>query len=164
MSTQQKKVLWPGLWIVILAATALAFATTRKPGLLSKLNEAQPPGGSGKSAATIPLTVGIKAEPQNPAVQGPVQNVRFALYDVGIKPQQIRAQRGLVSVALEDRTGNSAGLVLERQNGNDWVPVGQIHRIPNHGRGRGQFLLVPGRYRVYDASQQDHQAALIIEP
>lgn len=166
MSTQQKKILWPVLCVVIVAAAALAFATTRRHGSLSEieLNKAQPPVSSSKAVATNAVVDGSTALPQNPAARGPMQNVRFTLYDVGIQPHEIRAQRGAVSIAIEDRTGDSAGLVIERQNGNDWVQVGHIHRFPNHGRGRGDLRLVPGRYRVSDASQPSHQAALIIEP
>lgn len=166
MSTQQKKIVWPVLCLVIVAATAFGFASTRRRDPLSETvgNNAPPPVSSRKVVATSAVPLGSTALPQNPSAHGPVQNIRFTLYDVGIQPREIRSKNGAVSIALEDRTGNSEGLVIERQNGKDWVQVGHIRRFQNHGRGRGELRLVPGDYRVFDASQPDHQAALTIEP
>jgi hypothetical protein len=93
-----------------------------------------------------------------------VQNVRFTIYDVGIYPQEIHVEPGVVAVAIEDRTGKSQGLVIDRDDGNGRVSVGQVQRAPDHWRGRGQVKLEPGRYRVFDKGRPNNQSTLLVEP
>jgi len=98
---------------------------------------------------------------QGASVRGPVQNVRFTLYDVGIFPREIHVRSGVVALAIEDRTGQTSGLMIEREGG---MGVGQVRRFSDHWRGRGQFRFEAGRYRVFDATRPANQAKLIVEP
>jgi hypothetical protein len=91
----------------------------------------------------------------------PVQVLRFTLYDAGIYPRETVAGKGLVAISIEDLSGGSDGLVLEREAGGTVV---QVKRTGKHWRGRGEIKLTPGRYRVYDASRPANRASLIIEP
>ncbi|HYR76179.1 MAG TPA: hypothetical protein VEM96_10085 [Pyrinomonadaceae bacterium] len=145
MSRKQKRMFWPTLigTAVLLSALLLALGHTRKPK------------GSGLSeTATGQLTL----------VRGPVQNVRFTVYDVGIYPHQLRVRKGIVGIAIEDRTGSSRGLLIELENGNGRVPIGQVMRPTNQLRGRDWFTLDPGRYRISNASRQTSESELIVEP
>ena len=102
--------------------------------------------------------------PQGASARGPVQNVRFTLYDAGIYPHEVRVKQGAVSIAIEDRTGQTSGLAIQRQDGNSRIAMGQVTRFANHWRGRGLFRLAPGEYRVFDTSRRANQALLIVEP
>lgn len=95
---------------------------------------------------------------------GPVQVVRFTLYDAGIYPSEARAQPGLVTISIEDLSGASSGLVVERRAGDVITPLGTVDRLPNRLRARGEIAMTVGRYEVYDASRPNNRALLIVEP
>lgn len=102
-----------------------------------------------------------------PATQresGPVQMIRFTLFPDGIFPRERRVQAGLLNIAIEDRTGGSAGLEIERITGGDSTPVGTVRRIGDHPRGRHLIRMPPGRYRILDGSRRGNRALLIVEP
>jgi hypothetical protein len=90
--------------------------------------------------------------------------VRFALYETEIRPLEISARNGFVTIAIEDFTGGTEGLVVERETGGAPERVGQIKRVEGHGRGKGEMDLTPGTYKVYDAGHLDNRATLTIEP
>lgn len=96
---------------------------------------------------------------------GSVQVVRFALYDAGIIPKQARARKGLVAVTLEDHSGSSAGLIVERQN-NGHTPerAGQVRHYDGSRRGRTELRLEPGIYAVFDGDNPERRAELTVEP
>jgi hypothetical protein len=94
----------------------------------------------------------------------PVQNIRFTLYEEGIKPSEITVQKGLISIVLEDRTRKSEGLMLTREVGNNRTPVGQVKRSGDFWRGRNEVRLTPGNYRVSDSGNPTHWARLIVLP
>jgi len=94
-------------------------------------------------------------------IREPVQVVRFTTYDVGVYPREVRASKGLIAIMIEDLSGGTDGLVLERETGGT---ITQIKREGKHRRGRGEIKLTQGRYRVYDASRPANRAALIVEP
>jgi hypothetical protein len=96
--------------------------------------------------------------------RGPVQTVRFALYDAGIYPQEVRAQKGAVSIAMEDLSGGTEGLIVERRAGNAPERIAHVPRGQRYGRGKETLELTPGTYEVWDASRPDNRATLIIEP
>jgi hypothetical protein len=100
----------------------------------------------------------------SPPRAGPVQVVRFTLYDVGIYPQGARVRPGLVTVSIEDLSGASSGLIVELVEGNVRTQVGTVDRLANRLRGRREMLLVAGRYEVSDARQRNNRASLIVEP
>lgn len=94
---------------------------------------------------------------------GPAQTVRFTLYDVTIQPREARVQKGRVILFLEDMTGASTGLVIEREVGGSRALAGRVERA-DRTRGKGELRLGPGTYRVYDSSRPESQATLIVEP
>jgi hypothetical protein len=173
MSVSQKKIIWPLIAALIFALAGLVFAAGRV-GQGSDSAHARTDAGSdrvsvdseGASAIAARTTAPLEREatvlPQGPPTRGPVQNVRFTLYDAGIYPRETRIKKGLVAIAIEDRTGQTAGLMIQRENGG--VAIGQVLRFANHWRGRGQFRLEPGRYRVFDATHPANRAVLVVEP
>jgi len=130
--------------------------------------------GIGVIAAVLGLSIAraIKLKPaapvalasQSPMPRGPVQNIRFTLYDAGIFPQQQHARPGNVSINLEDRTHQSAGLVVQRETGEMAAKTGQFSPFHDPARGNAQFALGVGHYIVFDASQPNNRAELIVEP
>ena len=130
--------------------------------------------GIGLIAAVVGLTIAhaIKLKPaapvalanRSPMPRGPIQNIRFTLYDAGIFPQQQHARPGNVSINLEDRTHQSTSLVVQRETGGMAEQIGQVSPVPDHARGNAQFALGVGHYIVFDASQPNNRAELIVEP
>jgi len=98
------------------------------------------------------------------AKNGPVQVVRFTLYDAGIYPRQARVEKGLVAVTIEDFSGGTSGLVVQRLNGNTRQSVGTVQRIQNHWRGREEIQLEPGSYELFMADRPNNRAQLVAEP
>ena len=143
MSTKHKRFFWSTVvgTSVALGTLLLAVASIRKPKNANQANVGQ-------------LTL----------VRGPIQNVRFTVHEAGIYPSQLRVRNGIVGISIEDRTGKSAGLLIERKNGNQRIPIGQVSRLINHLRGRDSFNLTPGRYRVSDVTRSTSEAELIVEP
>jgi hypothetical protein len=95
---------------------------------------------------------------------GPVQNVHFTLYDVGIYPREAQVEKGLVAISIEDQSGGSSGVMVERVEGSARVVQGRVNRLRNRFRARDELLLTPGRYEVHDAERPDNKALLIVEP
>ncbi|HVI72440.1 MAG TPA: hypothetical protein VM656_13270 [Pyrinomonadaceae bacterium] len=106
----------------------------------------------------------LAASNQLPVARGPMQNLRFTLYDAGIFPQQQHARPGNVVISFEDRTHRSTGLVVQREAGALTDAVGQVRSASDQARGRAQFSLGIGRYVVFDARQSNNRAELVIEP
>ncbi len=95
---------------------------------------------------------------------GPIQTVRFALYDAGILPQEARAQKGMVSIVMHNFSGGTEGLILARETGNAPEHVMHVRRGQKFARGKETLELTPGTYQVWDASRPENRATLIIEP
>jgi hypothetical protein len=93
-----------------------------------------------------------------------VTTVRFNLYDLGILPREVHVQKGLLAINIEDYSGGTTGLVVERETGNAPELVGRVERTGAHWRGRGEIRLAPGRYQVYMADRPANRALLVIEP
>lgn len=96
--------------------------------------------------------------------KGPVRMVRFTLFDTGIYPHEVKVEAGLVNLAMEDKSGNASGLVVERITGNERSRVGEVGKSVNHVRGRQVLKLTPGEYRVFDQSRPQYQALLLVQP
>lgn len=106
---------------------------------------------------------------------GPVQNIRFTIYDVGILPRTAHAQMGNVAVAIEDLSGSTADLIVERETGNGSGAgqasatqpprerVGAVKHYAHHWRGREELVMTPGRYLVYMANRPGNYAELIVD-
>jgi hypothetical protein len=167
MSAKQKKIAWPMLCLVIaVAATALVFATTRhgRTAPSSSSNDDSSSRGTSAFSASRGTSEMTSGSAVQASVRGPIQNVRFTVYDVGIYPRQCRVGSGLVSISIEDRTGSSTGLLIERIDGNALVPIGRVTRVTNELRGRLRLRLEPGRYRISDSNPQSTKAELTVEP
>lgn len=93
-----------------------------------------------------------------------VQVVRFTLYDLGIYPQEARANPGRVTISIEDLTRSSTGLIIERVDENARVPIGVAGKAKELMRSRTEVILPPGRYELADAAQPGNRALLIVEP
>lgn len=116
------------------------------------------------ACAVLGLTIARPIKHQLPVAHGPVQNLRFTLYDAGIFPAQQHAMPGRVAISFEDRTHRSTGLVVEREAGGVSDAVGQVRSLSDQARGRAEFSLGAGRYVVFDASLPNNRAELVIEP
>ncbi len=117
------------------------------------------------AVTTEPMKESAQARDQTVAQRaGTREMVRFALYDVGIYPREARVGKGTVVISLVDYTGGSSGLALERQAAEANERVGVALREGATWRGRQQFDLTPGTYRIYDVSRPENRATLIVEP
>jgi len=107
----------------------------------------------------------VVAHPQvaSSTARGPIQNVRFTVYEAGIYPRQLRAKPGVVAIVLEDRTRRGPGLVIARETLSGSLSVGVISIPLSQSRTRMEFRLDAGRYRVSDATNPANQAELIVE-
>ena len=108
------------------------------------------------------LTNSSRSSTATSTTRGPIQNVRFTMYDAGIYPRQLRARPGVVAIVLEDRTRQCRGLVIERETGSS-LSVGTMSIPSGQLRARAEFRLGAGRYRVSDATNPANQAELIVE-
>lgn len=90
--------------------------------------------------------------------------VRFNLYDVGIIPREIHVTQGLLAIAIEDYSGGTSGLVIEREIGSAPQQVGTVGRNAQQVRGKTEITLDPGNYQVYMADHPDNRALLVVEP
>ncbi len=103
-------------------------------------------------------------QPQGNSERGPVRMVRFVLSDDGLYPARMQVDRGLLNLAVEDKTGKSEGLLVESVRSDERAKVTQINRAQGQLRARSLIKLPPGRYFVSDASQPNHTAELIVNP
>jgi hypothetical protein len=76
----------------------------------------------------------------------------------------MRVNKGLINLVVEDETGISDGLVVERVVDSARERITTIRRMSNARRGRELMQLTPGQYVVYDASKPNNQANLMVEP
>ncbi|HYV06505.1 MAG TPA: hypothetical protein VFB82_18055 [Blastocatellia bacterium] len=94
-----------------------------------------------------------------------VTTVRFNLFDLGIYPREVHVKHGVLAVTIEDYSGGTTGLVVERETGSAPERVGAVQRErPSSSRGQNQMRLGPGRYQVYMADHPDNRALLVVEP
>ena len=111
-----------------------------------------------------PHSVAGEASLQGTSERGPVRMIRFVLSDDGLYPARMQVDRGLLNLAVEDKTGKSEGLLVESVQGDQRARVTQINRAQDRLRARALLRLPPGRYLVSDASQPSHTAELIVNP
>ena len=160
MSNKQKKVLLPILTILVISASAFFAQTRRRAATTIVKRNASEFSNSrvgGPSDETIKTQKPVTAQ-----VVGPVQMVRFTVYDEGIRPAEAHVSPGWVAVYIDDRTTrNSASLVVKTELG---IPLGQVVRRAGRTRGSTQIYLPAGRYRIHEASQLSSSATLIVQP
>ena len=102
-------------------------------------------------------------KPATAPIRGPVQIVRLTLYDIGIYPQEARAKQGMVTISIEDLSGDSSGLIIERVDTGSRVRAGLVGKPADRRRSRSELFLPEGRYEVADANRPDNRASLIVE-
>lgn len=95
---------------------------------------------------------------------GPMRNLRFTLFDDGIRPSEMRIKAGLVNVHFEDRTNSSEGLTLQRVLVSERVALGTVQKMANQSRGRNSFRLTPGEYELFHVNRPTTKAVLLVEP
>jgi hypothetical protein len=137
---------------ITLILCCAGFVIRAHSALRSESRHSKPP------AATHPTSPPVAQGNQ----RGPVQVVRFALYDVGIYPREAHVAKGIVAVSIEDLSGGAVGLEIERETGNAPERVGGVSREV-YARGRSDIRLEPGRYRVYMTDHPANQAVLVVE-
>jgi hypothetical protein len=93
-----------------------------------------------------------------------VTTVKFNIFDVGIYPRELHASKGLIAITIEDYSGGSPGVIVDRETGGSPQRAGRVDREGTHWRFRGELRLGPGRYRVYMADRPANQALLVVEP
>jgi hypothetical protein len=124
--------------------------------------------GHSKLPAAIPEpgSQSVKSNLAQPSVTDKrgLHGIVFTLYPAGIEPAVQHTTKGLVAVSIEDHSGGTAGLVIEREIAGVKVSLGQVIRDLNHWRGRSELRLEPGSYRVFDSSRPDNDADLIVDP
>ena len=101
------------------------------------------------------------ASPSKAEPSGPVQIVRFTVYEDGLWPTEAYVSPGVVRIYFEDTTRTSAGLVVQTPLG---ISIGQAVRQPRLFRGSTQLNLRAGRYRIFDASRPRSSSTLIVQP
>jgi hypothetical protein len=94
---------------------------------------------------------------------GPIRNLRFTLFDAGIRPNEMRIKAGLVNVSIEDRTHVAEEVTVQRVSGTERVAVGEVRKAANQSRGRNLFRLTPGEYELFEPSRPENKAVLIVE-
>jgi hypothetical protein len=129
-----------------LASIHLHYAASLKPTLAETLSQQ----GSTVSGQVSPV--------------GPIRNLRFILFDAGIRPSEMRIKAGLVNIHIEDRTNSSQGLTLQRVLLDQRVAVGTVQKMANQSRGRNSFTLTPGEYELFDVNRPTTKAVLLVEP
>ena len=96
--------------------------------------------------------------------QEPLQVIKFSLFEDGIYPREAHVDKGLIAVTIEDYSGGSPGVIVDRETGAAPVPAGRVDRGGPHWRSRNELKLEPGQYRVYMADRPTNQALLVVEP
>jgi hypothetical protein len=169
MSRTKKQVSWPFLTLLVLAVTSFLLVRARSqvtsPLSVPSDQQNEPPGSTtpadvvagepSKTGSVQPDQIGTKE-------RGPVQMVRFTLFEDGIYPREMRVRQGLVNLTIEDKTSGSSSLIVERDVVNQ--RIGQVRRSEDHKRGRETLRLTPGRYIVSDDSRPGNRATLLVEP
>lgn len=114
-----------------------------------------------RTSATPPE---LTAKPMQGPAREVVRFVRFNLYDQAIIPREVHVAEGLVAISIEDYSGGTTGLVVERENGSAPQQIGTVQRSGPEWRGQGEMRLTPGSYKVYMADRPDNRALLVVEP
>jgi hypothetical protein len=120
--------------------------------------------GYKKTSATGPVLTGSLNETTQESSIGPVRNLRFTLFEQGIRPAEIRINAGLLNITIEDKTTDGDGLLIQRVEESQRTAVGAVRNMQNQTRGRNQLRFTPGTYELRDAVRPANKAVLIVEP
>lgn len=112
------------------------------------------------------VNVPAPAQSGRPQKREPVQVARFALYEDGILPRELRVSKGLIAIEIEDASSGTTGLVIARNVGKDkpLENAGNIKRNRRLWRERFEIKMTPGNYVIYDERRPEIRASLIVEP
>ena len=154
MLSKPLKILWPLLLMLAMSLGGWAFVAERPVRIWEHKITTAP---IDVSPTPIPNGTGTRA-------RGPVQTVRFTVYDVGIYPRQAKARSGLVAIAIEDLSGGTSGVAVTNLKGEEAVRVGVVKPLQNKWRGRSEMRLEAGRYEIFDLGRPDNRAELVVEP
>lgn len=123
-------------------------------------------GGRRSKAPSAPPISPIAAlsNPPQTTKRESARVVKFSLFEAGIYPREVHVDKGLIAITIEDYSGGTAGLVIERQTGNAPEHLGRVERAGRHWRGKSEVRLTPGRYLVYMADRPANRALLVVEP
>lgn len=144
---------------VMLCCAGIAFAARAYSG---SSGESAP---STKVAAMQPASSGAESSPATPATaRERVKVVKIKLFDAGIYPREVHVEKGLIAISIEDYSGGSSGVIVDRETGVAPERAGRVDRAGPHWRSRGEMRLGPGRYRVSMADRPANQALLVVEP
>ena len=153
MSKKQKRIFWPVVSVLAIAATVFVFVTAH--------------GNRGTRAVQTENVSPTHVEdissmpPQGLQARGPAEIVRFKVFDLGLRPFVAHATPGWVAIYLEDRAKSSVGLVIQSESS---VPIGQLIRREGRWRDGSRIFLPRGLYKILDASHPTNMATLIVEP
>lgn len=101
--------------------------------------------------------------PLQSTITGPIEVVQFAIYDVGIYPGETSVKAGKVGISIEDYSGGTSGLIVEKMTGNTPLAITTVLRDDKYMRGRQNLQLTPGTYEVYANERPNNRAKLIVE-
>lgn len=124
---------------------------------------------SSKSATPVmarPFPLAAAPTPTPGEGHGPINVVRFTLYDVGILPRERHVKNGNVTFAIEDVSGTNSTINIERETGNYSAPLvllEQIEQTEKVGRVKKELTLTPGRYWISMTANPNNRALLIVE-
>lgn len=149
-----------------LLAAALALSCTSIAFVVRAYNASSPEA----RASTVSALPKAPARPTSPAgVQSKtrelVTTVRFNLFDLGIYPREVHVKKGLLAITIEDYSGGTTGVVVEREVSSALEQVGTVQRqSASSSRGKSEIRFGPGRYQVYMADRPANRALLVVEP
>jgi len=157
MSQNKKILFWSAAAVTSVLASAVALAVNRT--IVASLNPEKSTSAASEALMTArkPLA---SASPQLAQSVGPVQMVRFTVYDEGIRPAVAHVSPGLVAIYLDDKSTHAPSLLLA----NDQHPLGAINRALGRSRGHSTILLTPGRYSIYEPNRRTNAATLVVAP
>ncbi|MEK6300229.1 MAG: hypothetical protein AABO41_05865 [Acidobacteriota bacterium] len=144
-----------GAIALVLVLCCVGFAVRALNGWKHASAKANPPVSAFPSSARS-SSQGVSKEP--------ARVVKFSLFDAGIYPREVHVDKGLIAITIEDYSGGTTALVVERETGNAPEQVGSVGRAGGHWRGRSEIRLGPGRYQVRMADRPDNRALLVVEP
>jgi hypothetical protein len=159
MPKKTRRILLSTLALLSIAAGALVFANAPKNRATQTTKIALQPDSDGSVSASVKAL--NSAIPQGVSPLGPVQMIRFTVYDSGIFPAEAHAKAGTVAIFLEDVTGSSLGLTVDGAQG---LALASIVRDVGRWRGSVRIVLAPGQYRISELGQAGHKAILVVEP
>jgi hypothetical protein len=163
MSTKKKRIIWSGIAVVSIATSLLNFAATHYDRAVASTEKRVTQAPLTKNSVTRLTNNSIaiaSASPQITQATGPVQMVRFTVYDQGIIPAVAHSSPGLVSIYLDDKSTHTASLILADEQ----HALGSINRGQGRSRGRSTIVLTAGRYTIYEADRRSNKATLIVAP